>query len=128
MKGLEIICLQYWSVLECVAGSVGLCCRKCWSVLQEDARRASDCEIRRQQEIICTSQCVAVCCSMLQCVVGTRTKSVRQSETDGKRDYLCVVVCCSVLQRMAVYCSVFQEHAQRTSGSERLSREGIFCL
>ena len=41
-----------------------------------------------------TSQCVAVCCSVLQCVAVCC--SVLQ----------CVAVCCSVLQRVAVCCSV----------------------
>ena len=40
------------------------------------------------------SQCIAVCCSMLQCVAGTGQMHVIEA------------VCCSVLQCAAVCCSV----------------------
>jgi len=42
-------------------------------------------------------QCVAVCCSVLQCVAGVLQVCCK-----------CVAVCCSVLQCVAVYCSVLQ--------------------
>jgi len=43
-------------------------------------------------------QCVAVCCSVLQCVIVNLVTS--------KIDMLqCVAVCCSVLQCVAVCCS-----------------------
>ena len=42
-------------------------------------------------------QCVAVCCSVLQCVAGYMTCYTS-----------CLVVCCSMLQCVAVCCSVLQ--------------------
>jgi len=46
-------------------------------------------------------QCVAVCCSVLQCVAKYRADF-------GGCVLQCVAVCCSVLQCVAVCCSVSQ--------------------
>ena len=46
-----------------------------------------------------TAQCVAVCCSLLQCVAALHTLSLSPGVHDR-------VVCCSVLQCVAVCCSV----------------------
>jgi len=48
-------------------------------------------------------QCVAVCCSVLQCVDCHNFHHVFTGVPD-----LCVAVCCSVLQCVAVCCSVLQ--------------------
>jgi len=68
------------------------------SVLQCDAVLYSIAISRGAAEQCLTihSQCVAVCCSVLQCVA--MCCSVLQ----------CVAVCCSVLQRVAVCCSALQ--------------------
>jgi len=61
-------------------------------------------------------QCVAVCCSVLQCL-NSQVKEAR-----GPVVLQCVAVCCSVLQCVAVCCSVLQRVAlpkftcQRGSG------------
>jgi len=54
-------------------------------------------------------QCVAVCCSVLQCVVGDQ---VKQMTVDIRN-----IVCCSVLQCVAVCCSVLQCVAVCCGGS-----------
>ena len=57
-------------------------------------------------------QCVAVCCSVLQCVSGCVFEHDRNMDTGAWCVAVlcsmlqCVVVCCSVLQCVAVCCSV----------------------
>jgi len=51
-------------------------------------------------------QCVAVCCSVLQCILSL--KADVQTYNDVAKIFRCVAVCCSVLQRVAVCCSVLQ--------------------
>jgi len=53
-----------------------------------------------------TSQCVAVCCSVLQCVAVCC--SVLQCAVVCCSMLQCAVVCCSMLQCAAVCCSVLQ--------------------
>ena len=51
-------------------------------------------------------QCVAACCSVLQCV---HTRDTTRSQTGGHMTReASVAVCCSVLQCVAVCCSVLQ--------------------
>jgi len=67
-------------------------------------------------------QCVAVCCSMLQCVSHTRRDTGNQ--VVGYTRWLqCVAVCCSVLQCFAVLCSACAYAVQRVSTSEKFERE-----
>ena len=55
------------------------------------------------------SQCVAECCSVLQCVVGVAVRcSALQCIAVCSSVFQCVAVCCSVLQCVAVCCSVLQ--------------------
>ena len=53
-------------------------------------------------------QCVAVCCSVLQCVVGmwNEISATWELHYEGEN-----VVCCSVVQCGAVSCSVLQSVA-----------------
>jgi len=53
-------------------------------------------------------QCVAACCSVLQCVAEWFTRGLHVEFTcDSRCSVLqCVAVCCSVLQRVAVCCRV----------------------
>ena len=56
----------------------------------------------------CLLQCVAVCCSVLQCVRGP-CRSLEYAWLCLSVGVLqCVAVCCSVLQFAAVCCSVLQ--------------------
>jgi len=59
--------------------------------------------------------CLAVCCSVLQCVlvfVGKgcvlQSSLAREVSRNSAPSLLCGAVCCSVLQCVAVYCSVLQ--------------------
>ena len=63
--------------------------------------------------------CVAVCCSVLQCVAVLQRVAVNVLQTPGSLAAAirgdaygivlqCVAVCCSVLQCVAVCCSVLQ--------------------
>jgi len=49
-------------------------------------------------------QCVAVCCSVLQCVAAPLVKALTTVHVFARLP----VVCCGVLQRVAVCCSVLQ--------------------
>jgi len=55
-------------------------------------------------------QYVAVCCSVLQCVVDVYNMilSFARRESFVCASLQCVAVCCSMLQCVAVYCSVLQ--------------------
>ena len=90
-------------VLQCIA----VCCSEC--VLQCIAVCCSDCtdicivpEVRHMSK---RDVCVAVYCSVLQCVAVTV-----QTYASYRRYGTCVAVnvCCSVLQCLAVSCSVLQ--------------------
>jgi len=55
-------------------------------------------------------QCVAVCCSVLQCVAACMPRDLpANSPGVSVHDSVlqCVTVCCSVLQCVAVCCSVY---------------------
>ena len=56
------------------------------------------------------SQCIAVCCSVLQCIAGCC--SVLQCVRIGRKNEAsvsqCVAACCSVLQHVAACCSALQ--------------------
>ena len=56
--------------------------------------------------VVCCSQCVAVCSSVLQCVAVCY--SALQCVAVCYSALQCVAVCCSVLQCVAVCCSVLQ--------------------
>ena len=61
-------------------------------------------------------QCVAVCCSVLQCVRDTHSSpTVRISDADTQT----VAVCCSVLQCVAVCCSVCETPLKSNSAHKR---------
>jgi len=62
-------------------------------------------------------QCVAVCCSVLQCAWKTFTVELMCRLLAPSK---CVAVCCSVLQCGAVWCSVLQCGAMCYSVCERL--------
>jgi len=51
-------------------------------------------------------QCVAVCCSVLQCVAAVRCSVLQCVAPDTSHVLQCVAVCCSVLQCGVVCCSV----------------------
>jgi len=58
-------------------------------------------------------QCVAVCCSVMQCVVGA---ALKEACDEASQVVCCGVVpgvagCCSVLQCVAVWCRVVQSVA-----------------
>jgi len=61
-------------------------------------------------------QCVALCCTLLQCV-AVRVEYVGRTLRTYVYIYVlqCVAVCCSVLQCVAVCCSVLQFVAVRCS-------------
>ena len=52
-------------------------------------------------------QCIAVCCSILQCVANSDTLRLPR-HLSVQLPAVCFRVCCSVLQCVAVYCSVVQ--------------------
>jgi len=54
-------------------------------------------------------QCVAVCCSVLQCVAVSLVKALTTVHVFARLP----VVCCSVLQRVAVCCSHASRHGPR---------------
>jgi len=70
-------------------------------------------------------QCVAVCCSVLQCVVHIHSLYTRVREP---RVLQCVAVCWSVLQCVAVCCSVLQcvEPPQSPRGEPRAARQPFY--
>jgi len=51
-------------------------------------------------------QCVAVCCSVLQCAVLHKRDT--EAVMNESHHMYCVAVCCSVLQCVAVCCIVLQ--------------------
>ena len=53
-------------------------------------------------------QCVAVCCSVLQCGCNETGCSSLGHGLNSMYRLQCVAVCCSVLQCVAVCCSVLQ--------------------
>ena len=59
--------------------------------------------------LCCLSQCVAVCCSVLQ-QDGTILDRCQTADDAGDMQVLlqCVAVCCSVLQCVSFCCSVLQ--------------------
>ena len=61
-------------------------------------------------------QCVAVCCSVLQC--NNQLRISLESETGSEGGGGDVAVCCSVLQCVAVCCSVLPYVAMRCSASQ----------
>jgi len=61
--------------------------------------------IARSKGLLKLVQCVAVCCSVLQCVAHHYTVLIARSKGLLKL-VQCVAVCCSVLQCVAVCCSV----------------------
>jgi len=65
-------------------------------------------------------QCVAVCCSVLQCVAASSQSDVCEVLIDLMVSHVieakCVAVCCSVLQCVAVCCSVLQCVAVSSKG------------
>jgi len=78
-------------------------------------RRSSGGEGSAAQRVVSQVQCVAVCCSVLQCgaVVGRRSAlflsfSVLQCVAAWCSVLQCVAVCCSMLECVAVCCSVLQ--------------------
>jgi len=76
-------------------------------------------------------QCVAVCCSVLQCVVATfHGKETNESVAVCCSVLQCVAVCCSVLQCVAVCCRVLQcvvatFHGKETNESESADEDWI---
>jgi len=63
-------------------------------------------------------QCVAVCCSVLQCV-AVHCNNIQHTDNRGPRCSVlqCVAVCCSVLQCVAVHCNNIQ-HTDNRGPSE----------
>jgi len=57
----------------------------------------------------CVLQCVAVCCSVLQCVaVNVQRGAATEGVGGWQGRWLYAAVCCSVLQCAAVCCNVLQ--------------------
>jgi len=91
--GSVVWCLAvYCGVLQCVAHCVAVCCSVLQTLLQCVAHCVAVCCIALSHELLqeVSMQYVAVCCSVLQCVVVLQ----------------CVAVCCSVLHCVAVCCTV----------------------
>ena len=88
MRCIAVCC----SVLQCVAPCVAVCCSVLQTLLQCVAHCVAVCCIVLSHELLqeVSMQYVAVCCSVLQCVVVLQ----------------CVAVCCSVLHCVAVCCTV----------------------
>jgi len=53
-------------------------------------------------------KCVAVCCSVLQCVAVVDQRRATTHSKDSGASNMAGEVCCSVLQCVAVCCSVLQ--------------------
>jgi len=122
-----------WSVLQCVAVCCSMlqCAAVCWCT--EDSQRMERREImvfigkkpkgrsiiishygdKTSHHSLCVLQCVAVCCSVLQCV-GAQKRAIVWRENMPSffgvccSVLQCVAVCCSVLQCVAVCCSVLK--------------------
>jgi len=82
-----------------------------------------ECQLLQQHYDELLHRCVAVCCSVLQCVAVWC--SVIQRECQSLQQHYdellhrCVAVCCSVLQCDTVWCSVVQCAAVQGSVSQR---------
>ena len=86
-----------------------------WEDARHDANLAMAEYLGAQVDILrsIVLRCVAVCCGVLQCVAGCKTRcqlgNGRVFGRTGRHfQKYCVAVCCSVLQCAAVCCSVLQ--------------------
>ena len=71
-------------------------------------------------------QCVAVCCSVLQCVtVCQRARASNESATKRCSVFQCVAVYCSVLQRVVLQCVACVDLRERATNSQQKQKNSL---
>jgi len=96
-----------------VKGGGGVCGGESWREVRERGMRG------------CARKCVAVCCSVLQCVpVQTQCVPVCCNERHLRQ---CVVVCCSVLQCAVECCIAFHCVVVRAISNNVLQQRVAVC-